>query len=113
MSVPVSDTRLTSEDKLDVIRRLDPGGTWESLDSWRYCGVCNKFFSGRQIEVLGDGRHAEPPRLHCPTAECNSTPADWRSSYTSEPPSDGEFSFLFEEEDAASPRQAVYRDDGR
>src|SRR2546430_1331397 len=60
MSLPVSDTRLTPEDKLDVIRRLDPDGSWESLDSWRYCGVCNKLFSGRQIEVLGDGRRAEP-----------------------------------------------------
>jgi hypothetical protein len=113
MSLLPHYNRLSPEEKLDVIRRLDPGGTWESLDSWRYCGVCNKLFSGRQIEVLGDGRHAEPLRLHCPTAECNSTPSDWRSSNSCQPAMDGEFSFIFEEDAGAAPSNAFYRDNGR
>lgn len=96
-----------------MIRRLDSGGNWESLDSWRYCSVCNKLFSGRQIEVLGGTRPLGPLRLHYPTTECSSTPADWRSSEPREPKTKDEFSFMFEEDGAAAAVQALYRDDGR
>lgn len=113
MSLPPSYNRLTPEEKLDVIRRLDSGGRWESLDSSRYCSVCNKLFSGRQIEILGDPLRPEPLRLHCPTDECNSSPADWRSSNSCKPATDAEFSFVFEEDGAAAPVYALYRDDGR
>jgi hypothetical protein len=113
MSLASSNTTLTPEDKLDVIRRLDPTGDWESLDTWRYCSVCKKLFSGRQIEVLGGTRNLGPFRLHCPTAECDSTPADWRSSYHAKPAEDDEFSFTFEENGAEAPVRASYRDDGR
>ena len=112
MSLPPSYSCLSPEEKLEVIRRLDSAGTWESLDSFVYCSVCNKLFSGRQIEVLGDPWRPEPLRLHCPTAECNSTPSDWRSSNSSEQPTDREFSFIFEEDAAAAPSNALYRDNG-
>jgi hypothetical protein len=113
MSLPPSYSGLSPEEKLEVIRRLDSGSTWESLDSSRYCSVCNKLFSGRQIEVLGDPLRPELLRLHCPTAECNSTPADWRSSRSSEQSTDGEFSFIFEEDGTAASSEVLYRDDGR
>jgi hypothetical protein len=112
MSLPSPRPQLTPEDKLDLIRRLDPTGVWESLDGWRYCSVCKKLFSGRQIEVLGGSRHLGPVRLHCPTAECDSTPADWRSSYPSKPTED-EFSFTFEEDSAADPVRRAIRGNGR
>jgi hypothetical protein len=110
MSLLPHYNRLSPEEKLEVIRRLDSAGNWESLDSFRYCSACNKLFSGRQIEVLGDPLAPEPLRLHCPTAECNSTPSDWRSSHSSEQPMDGEFSFIFEEDGASAPVQALHRD---
>lgn len=103
---------LSLEDKLDAIRHLDPNGDWESLDDWRYCSVCKKLFSGRQIEVLAGARSLGPLRLHCPTSECNSNPGDWRSSQVLEKAED-EFSFLFEEDGAATPIQALYREYGR
>jgi hypothetical protein len=112
MQLSYANTHLTPEDKLDAIRQIDFAGTWESLDDWRYCTVCKKLFSGRQIEVLGGTRPSGPLRLHCPTAECDSTPADWRLSYSSQQPADSEFSFIFEE-DVVQPVPALYCDNGR
>jgi hypothetical protein len=66
------------EDKLDTIRRLDSSGTWESLDDRRYCTVCKKTFSGRQIEVARSARRLNRLSLHCPTVACDSTPEDWK-----------------------------------
>jgi len=113
MQLSCANTHLTPEDKLDAIRRIDFGGTWESLDDWRYCTVCKKLFSGRQIEVLGGARRLGPLRLHCPTAECNSSPGDWRSSQAIKT-TESEVSFLFENEDVDEiPFRILHRDTGR
>ena len=90
---------LSLEDKLDAMRRCDPDGKWETLDEWRYCTVCKRPFSGRQIEVLAGARGLGPVRLHCPTLECNSTPRDWNSSRQIKVPAETEVSFLFENEE--------------
>ena len=67
---------LHAEDKLDALRKGDPGRAWESLDDGRSCRICGKTFSGRQIEVdpAGSGR------LHCPTAGCSGSPRDWNKA---------------------------------
>jgi hypothetical protein len=80
MSLPHSNVHLSPEEKLEIICELDPANSWESLDDWRYCTVCKKLFSGRHIEVIGGARPSGPLRLHCPTAECDSTPAHWHSA---------------------------------
>jgi hypothetical protein len=113
--MPLSySNHLTPEDKLDAIRHLDPGGGWESLDEWRYCTVCKKLFSGRQIEVLAGARRVGPLRLHCPTAECNSNPGDWRSSQALKSPDESEVSFLFQNDDVEEASLDIsYRGNGR
>jgi hypothetical protein len=69
--------RLADNDKLEVLRRLDQFRQWHSLDDKRYCLVCGKLISGRQIQVTGGTRGNGPLRLSCPTEKCNSIPMDW------------------------------------
>lgn len=70
-------TRLSDEEKLEVLRRLDQFRQWRSLDEKRYCLVCGNLISGRQIKVAGGTRGNGPLRLSCPTERCNSIPMDW------------------------------------
>jgi hypothetical protein len=72
-----SHIRLSPEDKLDLLRRLDPFRRWDSLDDQRRCLKCGKVITGRQIEALGGARNLGPLRLHCPTEDCSSVPMDW------------------------------------
>jgi hypothetical protein len=68
---------LSDSDKLEALRRLDQFREWRSLDDTRFCLVCGKIISGRQIQVDGGTRGDAPPRLNCPTERCNSIPMDW------------------------------------
>jgi len=65
------------DEKLEVVRRLDQFRQWHSLDEKRYCLVCGKIISGRQIQIAGGTRGNGPLRLSCPTERCNSIPMDW------------------------------------
>src|SRR5437773_5441711 len=69
--------KLSDVDKLDALRRLDQFRQWGSLDEKRYCLVCGKIITGRQIQVAGGTRGNGPLRLSCPTERCNSIPMDW------------------------------------
>jgi hypothetical protein len=69
--------RLSDDEKLEVVRRLDQFRQWHSLDEKRYCLVCGKLILGRQIQVTGGTRGNGPMRLSCPTERCNSIPMDW------------------------------------
>ena len=68
---------LADADKLNALRRLDQFREWRSLDDKRYCLVCGKIITGRQIQVPGGTRANGPLRLSCPTERCNSIPMDW------------------------------------
>jgi hypothetical protein len=70
-------TKLSDEEKLEVLRRLDQFRQWHSLEEKRYCLVCGTLISGRQIHVDGGTRCNGPLRLSCPTERCNSIPMDW------------------------------------
>src|SRR5215470_11383969 len=74
---PCEATKLSDEEKLEVLRRLDQFRQWHSLDEKRYCLVCGTLISGRQIQVGGGTRGNGPLRLSCPTERCNSIPMDW------------------------------------
>jgi hypothetical protein len=74
LSIP---TRLSDDEKLEVLRRLDQFRQWHSLDEERYCLVCGKLITGRQIQVAGGIPGNEPLRLSCPTQGCKSIPMDW------------------------------------
>jgi hypothetical protein len=69
--------RLSDGDKLETLQRLDQFRQWRSLDEKRYCLVCGKVITGRQILVAGGTRGNGPLRLSCPTERCNSIPMDW------------------------------------
>lgn len=70
-------TKLSDEEKLQVLRRLDQFRHWHSLDEKRYCLVCGTLISGGQIQVGGGTRGNGPLQLSCPTERCNSIPMDW------------------------------------
>jgi hypothetical protein len=70
-------TKLSDEEKLEVLGRLDQFRQWHSLEERRYCLVCGRVISGRQIQVTGGTRSNGPLRLSCPTERCNSIPMDW------------------------------------
>jgi hypothetical protein len=74
LSAPI---KLSDADKLDALRRLDQFRQWRSLDDKRYCLVCGKIITGREIEVTGGTRGNGALRLSCPTERCNSIPMDW------------------------------------
>jgi hypothetical protein len=69
--------KLSDEEKLQALRRLDQFREWHSLEEKRYCLVCGNLISGRQIQVAGGTRGNGPLRLSCPTERCNSIPMDW------------------------------------
>ena len=70
-------TKLSDDEKLEVLRRLDQFRQWRSLEDKRYCLVCGTLISGRQIHVAGGTRGNGPLRLSCPSERCNSIPMDW------------------------------------
>jgi hypothetical protein len=67
---------LADGDKLNALRRLDQFREWHSLDDKRYCLVCGKIISGRQIQVAATRGDGSQP-LNCPTERCSSIPMDW------------------------------------
>jgi len=70
--IPLSDA-----DKLVALQHLDQFREWRSLDEKRYCLVCGKIITGRQIQVAGGTSGNGPLRLSCSTGGCNSIPMDW------------------------------------
>jgi hypothetical protein len=70
-------TGLSDSDKLEALRRLDQFREWRSLDDKRFCLVCGKIITGRQIRMTGRARGNGSLELSCPTAQCKSIPMDW------------------------------------
>ena len=73
----VSSAKLSDEEKLDILRRLDRFRWWDSLEEKRYCLVCGEIITGREINVIGaTGTNG---RLHiiCPTEHCDAMPMEW------------------------------------
>lgn len=66
---------LSPEDRLEILRAADALRKWLSLDDRRICTRCNRFITGRQIEILRDQRGRF--LLHCPTEGCASIAEDW------------------------------------
>jgi len=72
-----SPVHLSDKEKLEILQRLDQFRSWRFLDEQRYCLVCCKIITGRQIQVVGDSSGNGSVRLSCPTDGCNSIPMDW------------------------------------
>ena len=72
-----TSVRLSDDEKLEALRLLDQFRAWHSLDEKRYCLVCGKVITGRQIQLDGGTHGNGPVGLNCPTVGCNSIPMDW------------------------------------
>lgn len=66
---------LHAEEKLAALRAGDGFRKWKSLDDKRVCVLCEKTFTGRQVEVVF--RRAGRLELNCPTEGCHGTPHEW------------------------------------
>ena len=72
-----SAVTFSDNEQLKSLRLLDQYRQWHSLDEKRYCLVCGKLITGRQIQLDGGNHGNGPLRLNCPTVGCNSIPMDW------------------------------------
>ena len=63
------------EERLEILRAADDERRWYSLDDKRVCAVCDRIFSGRQVEIQRDQRGQFIPR--CPSLGCLSTMSQW------------------------------------
>ena len=66
---------LASEDRLAALRMGDSLRSWSSLDESRSCILCDRTFSGRQIEISISALGLV--RLCCPSEGCSGTPTEW------------------------------------
>ena len=69
--------KLSDDDKLEALKRLDQFRKWSSLEEKRYCLVCSSIITGRDIQVIGGTRGMGPLRMICPSDGCHSIPMDW------------------------------------
>jgi len=74
---PVSSNKLSDQEKLAILQRLDQFRHWHSLDEKRYCLVCGEIITGRQIQVIMGTRGNRLLRVICPTKHCDATPIEW------------------------------------
>jgi len=72
-----SPVHFSEKEKLEILQRLDQFRSWRFLDEQRYCLVCCKIITGRQIQVAGGTRGNGSLTLSCPTERCDSIPMDW------------------------------------
>jgi hypothetical protein len=63
------------DERLMILREMDRFRSWESLDDQRFCILCERHFSGRQVEISRKrGGHLQ---LHCPTVGCEAGANLW------------------------------------
>ena|SRR5438876_11891506 len=74
---PASPIKLSDEEKLYILQRLDQFRQWHALDEKRYCLVCGEIITGRQIQVIRRTGGNGPLRIICPTEHCNAMPMQW------------------------------------
>jgi hypothetical protein len=72
----ISSIKLSDEEKLGILQRLDRFRQWQSLDEKRYCLVCGEIITGREIQVIRPTRGASL-RIICPTGTCDAMPIEW------------------------------------
>ena len=73
----VSWIKLSDQEKLAILQRLDQFRHWHSLDEKRYCLVCGEIITGRQIQVIMSTNGNRSLRLICPTKHCDAMPIEW------------------------------------
>jgi hypothetical protein len=65
---------MEATDKLSVLRANDHFRDWRTLDDVRVCVLCDRKFTGHDVQVSTAGDRTE---LHCPTPNCQSGVHQW------------------------------------
>jgi hypothetical protein len=73
----VSWIKLSDQEKLAILQRLDQFRHWHSLDEKRYCLVCGEIITGRRIQVIRSTCENRLLRAICPTKHCDAMPIEW------------------------------------
>jgi hypothetical protein len=73
----VSSIKLSDQEKLAILQRLDQFRHWHSLDEKRYCLVCGEIITGRQIQVIMGTPGTRSLHIICPTKYCDAMPMEW------------------------------------
>jgi hypothetical protein len=68
-------THFLPEERLAILKGADCERTWYSLDDKRVCAVCDRVFTGRQIDIQRDRQGYY--FLACPTPCCPSNINQW------------------------------------
>jgi hypothetical protein len=69
--------KLSEEEKLKALSRLDQFRMWRSLDDKRYCLCCGKIIDGESVQIVEDSGRTGDLRAICATEACESIPMDW------------------------------------
>lgn len=68
-------THFPPEERLAILKAADGEQKWYSLDDKRVCAICDRVFTGRQIDIQRDRRGHY--FLACPTPTCPSNISHW------------------------------------
>jgi hypothetical protein len=95
----MKQTHFPPEERLAILKAADNERKWYSLDDKRFCTICDRIFTGRQIDIQRDRRGHY--LFACPTPCCPANINQWLlcevspALYREEiDPSQREFSFL-------------------
>ena len=69
------ETHFPPEERLDILKAADSQRKWYSLDDERVCAICNRVFTGRQIDIQRN--HQGHYFLSCPTPGCRANINHW------------------------------------
>jgi hypothetical protein len=69
------ETHFPPEERLAILKAADSARKWYSLDDKRVCVICDRVFTGRQIDIQSD--QAGHYFLACPTPSCPSNISHW------------------------------------
>ena len=65
--------KLSEQEKLEALQRLDRFRKWRSLDEKRYCLVCSNIITGREIHIMGGTRGTGPASSLRPCSRAQDT----------------------------------------
>jgi len=68
-------SHLQLDERLKALRATDYLRNRNRLDTERVCILCEKMFTGRQVEIASD--RSGSFHVHCPTETCDSGPDQW------------------------------------
>ena len=68
-------THFPPDERLAILKAADSARKWYSLDDKRVCVICDRVFTGRQIDIQSNQKGGY--FLACPTPSCRSNISQW------------------------------------